>query len=150
MGCSNKNLRNAKVNKNDEFYTLYEDVEKECSNYIEHFNGQWIYCPCDNESSNFWIYFKDNFNNFKLKHLTATHINFEGTSYRLDYDGKNTTKTELEGNGDFRSEECTKIKDEADIVITNPPFSLFRQFFYWLNGGKFVFNNNNLKYERVQ
>ena len=54
------------------------------------------------------------------------------------------TKTELEGNGDFRSEECTKIKDEADIVITNPPFSLFRQFFYWLQGGEFEKNNKGI------
>ena len=144
MSRNNKNLLAAKVNKNDCFYTLYEDVEKECSNYIEHFAQQWIYCPCDDENSNFWIYFKDNFNNFKLKHLTATHINFEGTSYRLDYDGKNTTKTELEGNGDFRSEECTKIKDEADIVCTNPPFSLWRQFFFWLNGGEFEKNNKGI------
>lgn len=144
MKKNNKNLHAAKVNKNDEFYTLYEDIEAECSHYIEHFNNKWIYCPCDDESSNFWIYFKDNFNNFKLKHLTATHINFEGNSYRLDYDGNEVKKTDLDGNGDFRSQECTKIKNEADIVVTNPPFSLFRDFFYWLQGGEFEKNNKGI------
>ena len=141
MARNNANLHRAKKEKNDEFWTRLPDVEAEVNNYKEHFTGQYVYCPCDDENSAFWIFFKDHYHEFGLKHLTATHINFEGNSYRLDYDGKNTTKTELEGNGDFRSEECTKIKDEADIVCTNPPFSLFRQFFYWLQGGEFENNN---------
>lgn len=129
---NNSNLHQAKRAKNDEFYTQYKDIEAECQHYIQHFENQWIYLPCDDENSNFWRYFVDNFKAFKLRHLTATHINFDGKSYRLDYDGSEILKTPLEGNGDFRSEECTKIKDECDIVITNPPFSLFREFVKWL------------------
>lgn len=128
----NTNLHQAKKAKNDEFYTLYEDIEKEMVNYIEHFKDQWIYLPCDTEDSNFWKYFVDHFKEFELKRLTATHINFNGPSYRLDYDGSTVTRTDLIGNGDFRSEECTKIKDECDMVITNPPFSLFREFVAWM------------------
>ena len=130
---SNKNLHRAKREKNDEFYTQYIDIEKECQHYIDKFKDQWIYLPCDSEESNFWKYFVDHFHEYGLKRLTATHINLDGQpSYRLDYDGSDTIKTALQGNGDFRSEECTKIKDECDMVITNPPFSLFREFIKWL------------------
>ena len=127
------NLHKARKAKNDEFYTRYEDIENECQHYIEHFKNQWIYLPCDTEESNFWKYFVDHFKEYGIKRLTATHINFDGQSYRLDYDGSETTKTPLKGDGDFRSEECTQIKNDADIVITNPPFSLFRDFVKWLN-----------------
>ena len=127
------NLHRAKVAKNDEFYTLYEDIEKEWQHYIEQFKDKWIYLPCDTEESNFYKYFVEHFKEYGIKRLTATHINFDGTpSYRLDYDGSEVIKTALNGNGDFRSEECTKIKDECDMVITNPPFSLFREFIKWL------------------
>ena len=129
----NSNLHKARKAKNDEFYTQYKDIEAECQHYMEHFKDQWIYLPCDDEKSNFWKYFVDHFDEFKLRRLTATHINFNGNSYRLDFDGTETKKTPLEGNGDFRSEECTKIKDDCDIVITNPPFSLFREFIKWLD-----------------
>lgn len=145
---SNNNLHKARIAKNDEFYTQYKDVEAECQHYSDQFKNQWIYLPCDDENSNFWKYFVTNFKNFELKHLTATHINFDGNSYRLDFDGSETLKTPLNGNGDFRSEECTKIKDECDIVITNPPFSLFRQFVSWLNGFTFRLNKNG-EYEKV-
>ena len=133
MTKNNSNLHKARKAKNDEFYTRYEDIENECQHYIEHFKGQWIYLPCDDEKSNFWKYFVDHFKEYKLRHLTATHINFDGQSYRLDYNGTETKKTALQGNGDFRSEECTQIKNDADIVITNPPFSLFREFVKWIN-----------------
>ena len=145
---SNNNLHKARIAKNDEFYTQYKDVEAECQHYSDQFKNQWIYLPCDDENSNFWKYFVTNFKNFELKRLTATHINFDGNSYRLDFDGSETLKTPLNGNGDFRSEECTKIKDECDIVITNPPFSLFRQFVSWLNGSTFRLNKNG-EYEKV-
>lgn len=135
MPKDNRSLIRAKETKNDEFYTQYKDIEKECQHYVEHFNNQWIYLPCDSEQSNFYKYFVDHFKEFNLKQLTATHINLDGTpSYRLDYDGSEAIKIALNGNGDFRSEECTKIKDECDIVITNPPFSLFRDFINWLQG----------------
>lgn len=138
----NKNLHTARKARNDEFYTQYTDIENECKYYIEHFRNQWVYLPCDTEESNFWKYFVDHFHEYGLKRLTATHIELDGSSsYRLDYDGSETVKTPLEGNGDFRSEECTKIKDEADMVVTNPPFSLAREFFYWLYDGKFKLND---------
>ena len=131
---NNTNLHKARKARNDEFYTRYEDIEDEVKHYADELKGQWIYCPCDDyEWSNFVKYFKDNFNRFQLKRLTATHIHMDGTpSERYDYDGVNETITMLTGNGDFRSEECTKIKDECDIVITNPPFSLFGEFISWL------------------
>lgn len=133
----NSNLNQAKRAKNDEFYTQYIDIERECQHYVDQFNGQWIYLPCDTEQSNFWKYFVDHFDEYGIKRLTATHIELDGSSsYRLDYDGTETIKTPLDGNGDFRSEECTKIKDECDLVITNPPFSLFREFIKWLEDDK--------------
>ena len=138
MTKNNSNLHQAKKAKNDEFKTRLEDIENECKHYIKHFENQWIYLPCDDEKSNFWKYFVDHFKEYKLRHLTATHINLDGTSsYRLDYNGTETTKTPLKGNGDFRSEECTQIKNDADIVITNPPFSIWRQFMQWVQGATF-------------
>lgn len=134
MAKDNSNLHRAKREKNDEFKTRLEDIENECQHYIKHFKDQWIYLPCDDEKSNFWKYFVDHFTEYGLKRLTATHINLDGTSsYRLDYDGTETKKTALQGNGDFRSEECTQIKNDADMIITNPPFSLFREFVKWIN-----------------
>lgn len=128
----NKNLHTAKSAKNDEFYTCYEDIEKELIHYKDKLNNMWVYCPCDGEESKFWQYFKDNYNILGLRHLTASKHNKNGNGIRLDYDGTNITKTVLNGNGDFRSEECTKIMKDCDIVITNPPFSLFREFIQWL------------------
>lgn len=148
MAKNNSNLHGAKKAKNDEFMTRLEDIENECQHYINHFKDQWIYCPCDTEQSNFWKYFVDHFHDFKLRHLTATHINFEGQSYRLDYNGTETTKTPLNGNGDFRSQECSQIRDEADMIITNPPFSKWVQFMEWIYGGNFKLNEKG-EYEKV-
>lgn len=133
-----KHLDKAKAAKNDEFYTQYCDVENECKHYIKEYEGKIIYLPCDSEESAFWEYFVNHFKDFKIKRLTATHYNDEGNTYRLDYNGIETLKTTLKGNGDFRSEECTKIKDESDIVITNPPFSLFREFIVWVSNKKYL------------
>ena len=139
----NDNLNKSRKAKNDEFYTQYVDIENECKHYIDQFKDQWIYLPCDSEESNFWKYFIDHFKEYGIKLLTATHINLDGTpSYRLDYDGSKVIKTALKGNGDFRSQECTKIKDECDLVITNPPFSLFREFIQWLQLKKFLIIGN--------
>ena len=139
----NNNLNKSRRVKNDEFYTQYVDIENECKHYIDLFKDQWIYLPCDSEESNFWKYFIDHFKEYSIKRLTATHINLDGTpSYRLDYDGSEVIKTALKGNGDFRSEECTIIKDECDMVITNPPFSLFREFVQWLQCNKFLILGN--------
>lgn len=141
---NNLALNKAKAAKNDEFYTQYCDVENECKHYIKEYEGKIIYLPCDSEESAFWKYFVDNFKGFKLKRLTASHYDDGGNTYRLDYNGVETLKTPLKGNGDFRSEECTKIKDESDIIITNPPFSLFREFIQWVSNKKYLVLGNVL------
>ena len=138
----NDKLTNARVNRNDEFYSQLKDIESELQHHKEHFADQWIYLPCDTEESNFWRYFKDNYDGLKLGHLTATHINHTGSSYRLDFDGEEVKMEVLQGNGDFRSEECCKIKDKCDIICTNPPFSLFSEFFVWLGGKRFIVMGN--------
>ena len=130
----NSNLHAAKVAKNDEFYTRFEDINFEI-NLVEHgyrpfFKDKIVYCNCDDpEESNFWKFFKARFNGLKLKKLISTHYDQEGkSSYKLEYDGERVTKSELDGNGDFRSTECVELLKESDIVVTNPPFSLFREF----------------------
>lgn len=137
----NANLHKAKAEKNDEFYTSLEDIEKEMMNYRPQFKGKVVLCNCDDpEWSNFFNYFAINFGFLGLKKLISTHFSPDGHSYALivdeqvDVNGdgkidlKDAVKVPLEGNGDFRSEECIKFLDEADIVVTNPPFSLFREY----------------------
>ena len=136
---ANKNLTRAKKVKNDEFYTQYDDIEKECERYRDQFYGKIIYCNCDDpESSNFFLYFANNFKFFGLKKLVTTHYDAEKPTYKLELteemieDGAVTAecakKTLLKGNGDFRNQESIKLLKEADIIITNPPFSLFREY----------------------
>ena len=137
--ANNKALNNASKAKKDEFYTQITDIEKEMRYYREHFKDKVILCNCDDpEESNFWKYFELNFDELQLKKLVATHYEKEKPSYKLelvadiDGDGKITSKdiikTPLRQNGDFRSPECIEILKEADIVATNPPFSLFREY----------------------
>lgn len=93
-----------------------------------------MYSPCDDfRWSNFTKYFVDNFSELGLSHYTCTNFDLGDGAYRFDYDGRTRIYSPLEGNGDFQSEECTQIMKDCDIVITNPPFSLFRQFIKWLN-----------------
>ena len=136
---ASSNLSKAKTNKNDEFYTQLSDIEKEIKNYKEHFIGKVVFCNCDDpEESNFWYFFAQNFEVFGLKKLIATHFEKDKPSYKLEIvwdinnDGKinklDTIRTPLKQSGDFRSLECVEILKEADIVITNPPFSLFREY----------------------
>lgn len=134
----NENLHKAKKAKNDEFYTRYEDIEKEVQHYD--LKGMRVYCPCDDfRRSNFVKYFKDNYEKLGITGLVATNYDIGDGAWKYTYDGKTETAVKLEGNGDFRSEECTRIKDkECDIVITNCPFSLFRDFIYWLDDGIFI------------
>jgi len=188
------NLADAKNAKNDEFYTQYQDIEKEINAYIEYnpnvFKNKTILCPCDDpEWSNFTKYFAQNFEKFKLKKLISTSFAVESKGYKGGYKvttferknpkfdkkktrikGKNFTLVKdktgdnridindldykyLEGDGDFRSDEVTKLRDEADIIITNPPFSLFREFLGWIMEAnkKFVIigNINAITYKEV-
>jgi len=136
---SNKNLRKASTAKSDEFYTQLSYIEKELGHYKNHFKNKIIFCNCDDpEESNFWNYFALNFEHLGLKKLISTHFENEKPSYKLEIvkdvnkDGKinksDTIKTPLKQNGDFRSPECVEILKEADVVVTNPPFSLFREY----------------------
>jgi hypothetical protein len=134
----NGNLHKAKAVKNNEFYTQLSDIEKELVHYKEHFKGKVVYCNCDSNESNFVQYFLLNFNNLKLKKLIATGYNSNGSGTKLEYngyrDGENIYNAEdictelLTGDGDFRSAECIELLEEADIIVTNPPFSLFREY----------------------
>lgn len=134
MANRNEHLHQAKKKKNDEFYTRYAVIEKELSHYQDQLKGLWVYSPCDDYRwSNFTKYFTDNFHSLGISHYTCTNYDLGDGAYRYDYDGETETITKLEGNGDFQSEECTKIMKDCDIVITNPPFSLIRAFIKWLN-----------------
>ena len=134
----NKYLHKANKAKEDEFYTQITDIEKEMRHYKEHFKGKVVFCNCDDpEYSNFWRYFQLNFYDLGLKQLISTHYEEEKPSYRMDIVSTDSgeqcgipdyVKTPLKQNGDFRSPECIEILKEADIVITNPPFSLFREY----------------------
>ena len=161
---ANKSLARAKDTKNDEFYTQLTDIEKEMKYYRSYFKGKTIFCNCDDpEYSNFWKYFELKFEELGLKKLIATHYETEKPSYKLelmaDVDGdgritgKDIEKTALRQNGDFRSPECIEILKEADIVITNPPFSLFRQFLAQLieYNKEFIIigNQNAIHYKEV-
>ena len=129
MSSLNSKLKSAKKNKNDEFYTCIYDIENEMKYYREHFKNKVIFCNCDDpEESDFWKFFQLNFEFLGLKKLMATHYEEEKTSYKLELTSEGMVKVPLKQNGDFRSDECIEILKEADIVITNPPFSLFRDF----------------------
>jgi hypothetical protein len=87
-----------------------------------------VYLNCDSERSNFWIYFVDNFEKLGLKKIVATHFSNRHPVYKLEYTGTTPVKTLLSGNGDFRNSESIDILKEADVVVSNPPFSLFREY----------------------
>lgn len=132
---SNKHLNNAKKNKNDEFFTQLPDIENELRHYQNHFKNKIVFCNCDDPTfSNFWKYFHLNFQELKLKKLISTHYSKGTSSYKMEYYGGNDSdcdvgiKTPLIENGDFRSQECIELLDTSDIVVTNPPFSLFREY----------------------
>ena len=131
---NNTNLHRAKNTKNDEFYTRIEDIEKELKYYKDFFKGKVVYCNCDRADgenrSNFFIYFVENFKEFGLKRLICTSYNKGGKGRLCIYDGNTNLNNiiDMDGDGDFRSEECIKWLEECDVVVTNPPFSLFRDF----------------------
>lgn len=136
----NDNLRKAKSAKNDEFYTDINDIIMELAqhkDYVRQFQGKTVLCNCDDpESSAFVEFFRKFYTKFGLRKMIATHYNKDGSpSYKLEWEGEklkgdtiNLISTPLEGNGDFRSPECIELLKEADIVVTNPPFSLFREY----------------------
>ena len=195
---ANDPLGNAKRNKNDEFYTMFNDIQWEINAYLEYnenlFRGKTILCPCDDPKwSNFTRFFAANFEFFGLKKLISTsyalnskqkkyanyrqftlfedEIESQSPKYndetdergkiftlergdkpgRIDID--NLEWDYLDGDGDFRSNEVKKLRDEADFVITNPPFSMFREFVAWLMeaGKKFsiIGNKNAITYKEV-
>lgn len=158
---ANSALSRAKDAKQDEFYTRLEDVEQELAHYRDHFEGKVIYLNCDDpEFSAFWQYFSYNFDFFGLKKLMATHYASDGrSSYMLmleeqyDTNNPNIVRERLEGDGDFRSEECIELLKEADIVATNPPFSLFREYMAQLleYDKKFIIlgNQNAFTYKEI-
>ena len=164
MASKNTNLHNAKTAKNDEFYTQLSDIEKEMAHYKDFFKGKIVYCNCDDaRESNFFKFFSNNFESLGLKKLITTGYKENGKGVKLVYGGdKNgnfmvddaeVAVTELEGNGDFRSEECIELLKECDVVVTNPPFSLFREYIAQLMeyGKKFLIigNMNAITYKEI-
>ena len=191
---ANKNLANAKTAKNDEFYTQYDDIQKEINAYLDYdpyvFRDKTVLLPCDDpEGSNFTKFFAQNFQLLGLKKLISTSYAPESKKYKIPYQptlfetsqpyfdndkskthGKIFVLTDdvtgdgriniddlqwqyLEGDGDFRSKEIMKLRDEADIIVTNPPFSLFREFVVWLmeSGKQFVIigSMNAVSYKEI-
>lgn len=147
--ATNSNLQKAKKGKNDEFYTQLEDIERELKHYKEHFKDKVVYCNCDDPRvSNFFHYFSYNFEKLGLKKLITTCYknqsrdlfseNQSDKAIWLEYTGdKNGDKVpnpeeigvhELQGDGDFRNKEGIELLKKADIIVTNPPFSLFREY----------------------
>lgn len=146
----NRTLHAAKATRQDEYYTQLPDIEKELRHYAEHFTGKTVLCNCDDPKvSNFFHYFSHKFHTLKLKKLITTcYKNIDPDLFskhkgkhglRLIYNGEQTPggrvpafskldKLALEGDGDFRSDECIELLKQADVVVTNPPFSLFREY----------------------
>ncbi len=146
---ANANLTQAKKAKNDEFYTQLSDIERELSHYKEHFRGKTVLCNCDDPRiSNFFHYFAYNFEHLGLKRLITTCYKNQDADlfsthnseqaiwleYLGDKNGDRIPSPDeigihyFKGDGDFRSAECIELLKQADIVVTNPPFSLFREY----------------------
>lgn len=200
MPKKNDTLSEAKTKKSDEFYTQFEDIQREINAYLEYnpdtFKGKTVLLPCDDpEWSNFTRFFAQNFDILGLKKLISTsyateskklhesvQISFDdfltdfeknspnydedtskvcGKIFVLEKDINNSGRIDLDdlqwkyldGDGDFRSEEVTKLRDEADIIVTNPPFSLFREFLAWIMQAEKKFliigNVNCISYKEV-
>jgi hypothetical protein len=171
---ANRSLHAAKATKQDEFYTQLSDIEKELVHYKRHFQNKTVLCNCDDPRvSNFFKYFLNNFEALKLRKLLTTcyqndkpdlfsqqrsprGIYFEYTGEQKGQrlpDPAKIKPRELKADGDFRSEECVKLLEQADIVVTNPPFSLFREYVTQLaeSGKKFlcIGNHNAITYKEI-
>ena len=114
-----ESLKNARAAANDEFYTHYEDVEKELAHYS--FEGKSVLLPCDSEDSAFWAYFAEHAEALRVKEIISVYLGAE--AWCKVKPGVEPLWTPLEGNGDFFSSEIQKLVDQCDIVVTNPPFS---------------------------
>lgn len=150
----NNNLHSAKNTKNDEFYTQLEDIEREMVNYVPFFEGKVVYCNCDDyRQSNFTKCFKDNFEYLKLKKVICTNYDNGNGAWKYEYDGENETVIQLQGNGGYETEECIAFLKEADVVVTNPPFSLFRdyvkQLMYYNKKFLIIGNSNAITYKEI-
>jgi len=177
--ATNSNLQTSRVGKTDEFYTQLSTIEDELWHYRKYFEGKTVLCNADDPAvsedgldhlgddlggytSNFFRYFQLNFHRLGLKKLITTHYVSEGKSYKfeiLNHD-KGTqiglpeyVKTPLLGNGDFRSEECVALLNECDIVVTNPPFSLMKEYLPLVlaSGKKFIVlgNINHVTFKEI-
>lgn len=125
---------------NDELYTPAEAVRKELDAWPGKFSGKSVYCPCDDyRFSAFWSVLYEDFHRLGLRRLTATGYNRRGRGVIAEYDGAKLTTGELIGDGDFRSGECLEILRRADVVFTNPPFSLIGEFYQFVRGKTFCF-----------
>ena len=172
--AKNKNLNNAQKAKKDEFYTQLSDIENELGHYREHFKGKTVLCNCDDPRiSNFFRFFALNFEHYGLKRLVTTCYKNQQRDlfsqnksekaiwleYKGDLNGNGVPDPEeigihqLKGDGDFRSDECIELLKQADIVVTNPPFSLFREYLGQLVGHQKKFliigHMNALTYKEV-
>lgn len=167
MAKMHKGLTSAKKNQKDEFYTTRKMIEDELCEYGEHFRDKVVYCNCDDpEWSEFWKFFVRNFKAYGIKKLMATHYEPDEKNYaymleltedtngdgRIDYQDEPTV-TQIPCNGDFRSAYCIELLKQADVVVTNPPFSLWREYIAQLveYEKKFVIvgSVNGLKYKDV-
>lgn len=145
----NRDFQQAKQAKKDEFYTSLQDIELELQHYKNHFKGKVVYCNCDDpRSSNFFRYFSTNFEHLGLKKLITTCFKSQDVDFfsrnnsdeavYLEYTGSRNSILvpsldvigikKLKGDGDFRSAESIELLKQADIVVTNPPFSLFNEY----------------------
>lgn len=181
MSNKNSNLHNAKRMKDDEFYTTYETVESEVNHYASQLKNKVVLCNCDDPfNSNFVKYFLTHFCELKLKRLICTsfcisspyemqyslfeeqqRFSVQKKGFLLDIKQGDIEKNfsisdfvkELNGDGDFRSPECIKYLKQADVVITNPPFSLFKEFVILMQkyNKRFLIigNQNALTYKEI-
>jgi hypothetical protein len=145
----NQSLGKARVAGEDEFYTQLSDIDRELKHYRKHFKGKAVYCNCDDPRiSNFFHYFSYNFEKLGLTKIITTcyknqsrdlfsrndseqaiYLEYKGTRGKGNVPDPETIGIKhLDGDGDFRSQESIELLKQADIVVTNPPFSLFRQY----------------------